>query len=73
MKYFIIGLIKIYQLVPGPWHKMCRYTPSCSNYTIDAIKTFGAFKGSILGFKRILRCNPWGGMGYDPVPERIKK
>ena len=70
MKYLLIGIIKIYQLIPGPWHKMCRYNPTCSNYSIEAIKRFGAFKGSILAVKRILRCNPWGGMGYDPVPER---
>lgn len=73
MKYMIIGLIKIYQLIPGPWHNMCRYTPTCSNYCIDAIKRFGILKGSFLGLKRILRCAPWGGMGYDPVPERKRK
>ncbi|MBQ6282220.1 MAG: membrane protein insertion efficiency factor YidD [Bacilli bacterium] len=70
MKYLLIGIIKIYQLIPGPWHKMCRYNPTCSNYSIEAIKRFGAFKGSIISIKRILRCAPWGGMGYDPVPER---
>lgn len=73
MKYLLIGLIKIYQLIPGPWHDMCRYTPTCSNYSIEALKRFGAFKGSILSVKRILRCAPWGGMGYDPVPEKEKK
>jgi putative membrane protein insertion efficiency factor len=73
MKYLLIGLIKIYQLIPGPWHNSCRYTPTCSNYAIEAIKRFGSFKGSILSIKRILRCAPWGGMGCDPVPERIEK
>jgi putative membrane protein insertion efficiency factor len=72
MKYFLIGLIKIYQLIPGPWHKMCRYTPTCSEYALISIKRFGALKGSIMGIKRIFRCTPWGGKGYDPVPERIK-
>lgn len=70
MKYLLIGIIKIYQLIPGPWHKMCRYNPTCSNYSIEAIKRFGALKGSLISIKRILRCAPWGGMGYDPVPER---
>ena len=70
MKYFLIGLIKIYQLIPGFWHNSCRYTPSCSNYALEALIRFGALKGTFLSIKRILRCAPWGGMGYDPVPER---
>lgn len=73
MKYLLIGIIKIYQLIPGPWHDGCRYTPTCSNYSITALKRFGAIKGSWLSIKRILRCNPWGGMGYDPVPKKEKK
>lgn len=73
MKYLLLGIIKIYQLIPGPWHKMCRYNPTCSNYSIEAIKRFGALKGSLISIKRILRCAPWGGMGYDPVPERNNK
>ena len=47
----------------------CRYTPSCSAYAITALKRYGAAKGSWLALKRILRCNPWGGQGHDPVPE----
>lgn len=73
MKYLLIGLIKIYQLIPGPWHNSCRYTPTCSNYSIEAIKRFGSIKGSLMSIKRILRCTPWGGIGYDPVPEKEKK
>jgi putative membrane protein insertion efficiency factor len=46
----------------------CRYAPSCSEYTIQAIRKYGAIKGSWLGFKRLMRCHPWGGSGYDPVP-----
>lgn len=72
MKYFLIGLIKIYRLIPGPIHKMCRYTPTCSEYAIISLKRFGVLKGSFISIKRILRCAPWGGKGYDPVPERIK-
>ena len=72
MKYLLIGFIKIYQLIPGPWHKMCRYTPTCSDYSIIALKRFGALKGSFLSIKRILRCNPFGSYGYDPVIKEEK-
>jgi len=73
MKYILIGLIKTYQLIPGPWHNMCRHTPTCSEYGIEAIKIHGSLKGSYLTFKRILKCNPFGSCGFDPVPERKKK
>lgn len=67
MKYFLIGLIKVYQLIPGPWHNSCRHIPTCSEYGITAIKEYGSVKGIFLTIKRILRCNPWGTSGYDPV------
>jgi putative membrane protein insertion efficiency factor len=51
----------------------CRYTPTCSRYTIDALKKHGPIRGSYLSAKRILSCNPWGGSGYDPVPEPTKR
>ena len=52
----------------------CRYTPTCSQYTIEALKKHGPIRGTVLATKRILSCNPWGGSGYDPVPEpRAKK
>jgi putative membrane protein insertion efficiency factor len=64
-----IGMIKIYQLVISPWMgPSCRYTPTCSQYAIEAIKKYGILKGGWLAAKRILRCNPWGGHGHDPVP-----
>ncbi|MDR1782792.1 MAG: membrane protein insertion efficiency factor YidD [Dysgonamonadaceae bacterium] len=47
---------------------MCRYTPTCSQYALEAIKKYGPLKGVWLATKRILRCHPWGGHGYDPVP-----
>lgn len=47
----------------------CRYTPTCSQYTIEALKKHGPFKGFYLSVKRIISCNPWGGSGYDPVPD----
>jgi len=66
---FFIGLIKIYQFTLSPFlGKQCRFIPTCSQYGIEAIQKHGAFKGSWLAIKRIIRCNPWGGSGYDPVP-----
>ncbi len=67
MKYIFIKIIKLYQKIPGPWHKNCRHIPTCSQYGIEAINEYGAIKGSLLTIKRILRCNPWGTYGYDPV------
>ena len=67
MKRVLIKLIKIYQSIPGPWHNYCRHIPTCSNYAIEAIETYGAFKGGIMAFKRIIRCNPLGTSGYYPV------
>jgi putative membrane protein insertion efficiency factor len=64
-----IGLIKLYQYLISPLTgASCRYTPTCSQYGIEAIKKHGAFKGGWLTLKRIASCNPWGGHGHDPVP-----
>ena len=66
---FLILLIRLYQVTLSPYiGKSCRYTPTCSNYGIEAIEKYGFFKGGWLTFKRILSCNHWGGSGYDPVP-----
>ncbi len=73
MKKVLIGLIKFYQIIPGPCHNYCRHYPTCSNYAIEAIDSYGSFKGSILSLKRILKCNPWGTFGYDPVPIKEEK
>jgi putative membrane protein insertion efficiency factor len=65
----LLFLIRIYQVTLSPMlGKSCRYTPSCSKYTFEAIQKHGAIKGGWLGLKRILSCHPWGGSGYDPVP-----
>ena len=64
-----IGLIRLYQITLSPClGGACRYTPTCSNYGIEALQKYGAFKGGWLTIKRVLSCNPWGGSGYDPVP-----
>ena len=70
MKKILIGLIHIYQKIPGPWHNSCRHIPTCSNYAIDAINEYGVLLGSFMTFKRILRCNPFGTSGYDPVKKK---
>ena len=63
--------IKIYQWFISPiLPSHCRYQPTCSNYMLEALQTHGIFKGLFLGIKRILRCHPWGGNGYDPVPPK---
>lgn len=76
-KIFIIILIKLirfYQVAISPWlGKNCRYQPTCSQYTLEALKVHGLYKGVFLGIKRILSCHPWGGSGYDPVPYKEEK
>ena len=67
--YFFIGIIRFYQMAISPHlPASCRYTPTCSQYGLEAIKKYGPFKGGWLALKRILSCHPWGGSGYDPVP-----
>ena len=65
----MLGLIWLYRHLISPLlPPVCRYTPSCSQYAVEAIRKHGPFRGGWLAVKRILRCNPWGGSGYDPVP-----
>jgi uncharacterized protein len=64
------ALVKLYQYGISPFLPgSCRYSPTCSAYTLEAIDRFGAVKGARLAMVRICRCHPWGGSGYDPVPE----
>ncbi len=70
MKYLLLGIIKVYQMIPGPWHNCCRHIPTCSNYAIEAIIRYGSLKGSFMAFKRVLRCNPFGTSGIDLVKEK---
>ncbi|MEX1662968.1 membrane protein insertion efficiency factor YidD [uncultured Thioclava sp.] len=61
--------VRAYRLLLSPWiGHGCRYQPTCSVYTLEALQRHGALKGGYLGAKRILSCHPWGGHGYDPVP-----
>jgi hypothetical protein len=64
-----VKLIRLYQITLSPYMgRQCRYTPTCSNYALEALQKHGLLRGSWLAVKRILRCAPWGGSGYDPVP-----
>ena len=67
----LLGLVWVYRLLISPWlGNNCRFSPSCSQYALDALRLHGAFRGSWLAAKRIARCHPWGDSGYDPVPEK---
>lgn len=67
--YPFIFLIKAYQKVISPAiGPQCRFTPTCSNYALEALQKHGIFKGTWLAVKRIAKCHPWGGKGFDPVP-----
>ena len=69
MRTVIVKLISFYQHALSPyWPGACRYSPTCSHYAQEAVMTHGALKGSWLAVKRLSRCHPWGGQGYDPVP-----
>jgi putative membrane protein insertion efficiency factor len=69
LSYPFILLIRIYQLIISPLlGPKCRYTPTCSSYSLQAFKKYGVLKGFKLSFKRISSCHPWGGSGYDPLP-----
>ena len=66
----LIQLVRLYRLTLSPWlGRRCRFQPTCSQYTIEALERHGALRGGRLAVLRIARCHPWGGSGYDPVPD----
>ena len=66
-----IGAVKLYQAVISPLiPQTCRHLPTCSEYTIEALRAYGPFKGTYLSIKRIISCRPGGSHGYDPLPEK---
>ena len=71
--HILIRLIKLYKLLISPLTgHSCRYLPTCSDYCMEALKTYGLLKGLLLSLKRILSCNPWSSGGFDPVKKEIK-
>ena len=69
LSFPLIILVRIYQYIISPLlPTSCRYTPSCSVYSVEALKKYGPIKGGYLTIKRVISCNPWGGHGHDPVP-----
>ena len=73
MKWLLISMINLYQKIPFSSHKQCRFIPTCSEYTKEAIKIHGSIKGTYLGIKRVIRCNPLSKNIYDPVPVKKEK
>lgn len=72
MGWLITSLVRLYQILISPLlGPSCRYTPTCSNYMIDAIERHGAFKGFMMGIARVLRCHPFAKGGFDPVPDHF--
>lgn len=71
MRKLLMGIVRFYRSFISPLTPpSCRYTPTCSAYALEALEDHGALRGSWLALRRILRCHPWGGSGYDPVPRR---
>ena len=74
LKRLLILPVRIYQMILSPlMPARCRYSPTCSQYMIEAINEWGPLRGLIMGLKRVASCHPWGGHGHDPVPKRDKK
>ncbi|MFC1501429.1 membrane protein insertion efficiency factor YidD [Elusimicrobiota bacterium] len=73
MKKTLLFLIKVYQQFSSFWVSKCRFSPSCSAYTYEAIEVHGVIKGSWMGLKRISKCHPFHSGGYDPVSQNFKK
>ena len=69
MKRAMLALIRFYQRQISPWFpRRCRFSPTCSQYALEALRKYGPLKGLWLALRRLSKCHPWGGSGYDPVP-----
>lgn len=69
LRSVLVGVIRFYQVAISPWMPAaCRYQPSCSQYALEAIRLHGSVRGGWMAVRRLGRCHPWGGSGYDPVP-----
>ncbi len=69
VRRILIGLVRVYQVGISPLTPpSCRYTPTCSAYAVEALERHGALRGGWMAVRRIMRCHPWGGSGFDPVP-----
>jgi len=74
LENILIFFVKVYQNAISPLlGANCRFTPTCSQYSIEAIREWGPFKGTWLAIKRIGKCHPWGSHGWDPVPKKTEK
>ncbi len=74
ISHILVFLIKLYQIIISPLlGQNCRYLPTCSEYSTQSIKEHGVIKGITLSIKRIAKCHPWGGHGYDPVPKKVEE
>lgn len=78
LQHFVVLLIRLYQLALSPLKNAlfgpggsCRFTPTCSAFVLEAVRTHGALRGVWLGLRRLLRCHPWGNCGHDPVPAKL--
>ena len=70
VKLLFLSLIKLYQILLSPiFGNQCRFSPTCSNYSKEAIQRHGSLKGICLTIRRLLKCHPWGNKGHDPVPD----
>ena len=65
----LVAAVKLYRALPRSRPPSCRFDPTCSQYALDAVRSRGALRGGWLAVRRICRCHPWGGWGYDPVPQ----
>ena len=79
-QHFLVLLLRLYRLLISPLKNLlfglggsCRFTPTCSEFTLDAVRTHGAIGGIWLGLRRLLRCHPWGDCGHDPVPAKLTR